>query len=195
MNHLSPKSKLISRGLYTLRVLVLFGLFNTFAWQSNAAAAGSSPIVQYSDIWDSRFMEVLTGFYDVTYFNAVIPYGSKVFLHYGFEESCYRSQNPAYGVCEIWQNSKTVELKQWEEFGWVTRVSQVVYRRGVTRYVTGLDFYLEIRKPDQQTIFVRGGELEGNYFRAVAPDMSTCEDLGHDKLKICAVTLSVAVKP
>ncbi|MCX6125590.1 MAG: hypothetical protein NTV34_12725, partial [Proteobacteria bacterium] len=156
---------------------------------------GARPVVHYSDVWAGENNATLTGLFDVTYFNAVVPFGSKITIHYGFEVSTYDPYLRRYVPTSHWNDASSMSLKQWEEYGWVTRLTRIIMKKGSWTATTGLDFYLEIQTPSGEVFCNRGGPDDRNYYRAGIPNMAICADLGHEYLKICAVTLEVALKP
>lgn len=159
------------------------------------AASEKAPIsLRYSDVWCGDNNATLVGYFDMIYFNSVIPYGSRVFVHYGFELSSRSPRSGKFEVTETWVDPSKIEMKQWEEYGWFTRIPRNIQTRHGSQKVTAVNFYLWIETPDGRTIYQRGGNDVSNYFRGTVP-APTCEDLGHEALKICAVSLEVASNP
>ena len=156
---------------------------------------GARPVVHYSDFWAGDNNATLTGLFDVTYFNAVVPFGSRITIHYGFEISTYDPYLRQYVPTSLWAEAASMSLKQWEEYGWFNRLPRIIMKKRSWTATTGFDFFLEIQTPSGEIFYNRGGPNEGNYYRARVPDMATCTDIGHEFLKICAVTLDVALKP
>jgi hypothetical protein len=162
--------------------------------QGSESLWSQRPVVRFSDVWCGPNNATLIGYFDVSYFNSELPRGSKITIHYGFEEVSLVS--PPSQNSSKWLYRDASDLKQWEEFGWYGRISRQVATRYSQSKISALDFYFEVLLPDGRRVFSLGDEDSPKaYYRAEVPDMRVCKDLGHERLKICATSLSVVAMP
>lgn len=140
----------------------------------------SKPIVAYSErsicptgVHDSYF--------DLTYFNSEIPIGSIVSLRFGFEhENSCRCRST---FLTAWNETQTIAMKQWEQFGWYTRISSQV-ACGMNQFLlSGIDFVIEIQSPNGD-VLLEPAPTQG-YYRATKPDFSNCQSAEGIEPKTC----------
>ena len=179
---------------HVIALFVAFCSMNVGAKLEARPVLSMLPEVRYSEMWCCGDQEDRVGFFDVMYFNSVIPYGSVVTLHYGFERDDYaplKSQRPI-----SWFEPATVQLTQWGEFDWFVRVTHEIERHETPFRLVGFDFWFEIKTPSGEIIIERGASSANGYMLAKIPEMDQCQDLETDvSRRVCLSTVSVVDRP
>lgn len=127
-----------------------------------------------------------TNYFDLTYFNSEIPAGSLVSMQVGFEHD---TDCCGFGALRIgWSNPKIVMMKQWEQFGWVVRISQEVACGLNQSTLAGIDFIVQIQSPSGEVVREPSLTQQGNqgYYRAPIPDMRGCALVDGELQKTCS---------
>lgn len=160
-----------------------FSGISSLAFSSDLSQMSEQPKLRYSESDRSCAMPngVLMGLFDLTYFNAVIPASSQVFAHYSFAVDTLDSEIVF----------KKVELKHWEEFGWMTRLAYDIDSEERRCALKGLRFFLEIKTPKGQVLFNRGSDSSSAFYYGDVERAQSCMPERPDGRKICQLELTV----
>lgn len=152
-------------------LLHAFVLLNAFFAQSVLAAPTprAKPLVSYTRGATCENGHQ-TNYFDITYFNSEIPSGSMVSLLLGYEHDvcCQRIG---------WYSANVILMTQWEQFGWMLRVSSDVACGNYQSTLAGIDFYVQIQAPSGEILREPSLTQQGTqgYYRSQVPDMNTCK--------------------
>lgn len=124
-----------------------------------------------------------THYFDITYFNSEIPTGSTVSVLLGYEHdlNCCR---------RWWYDPNVILMTQWEQFGWMLRISHEVACGSGPSTLAGIDFYVQIQSPSGEILREPSLTQQGTqgYYRSQVPDMGACsKSIDTETEKSCAV--------
>jgi hypothetical protein len=179
---LSPSTKgLLKLIKFLSKTLIGILIAGTAAAYENSL----KPVVRYSETGGTSSTAV--GAFDVTYLDASVPLGSELILHFGFEVSDNFSDD-----LFVWSEPNTGPMKNWEEFGWFTRIEFNRMPSGMQKTVVGLDFVVEVKPPGASRYFINGGTSESSYFKVQIPGPESCSYTSPSYRSGCATSVEVA---
>lgn len=155
----------ISLGHFVFVILFTFSFFSFhFVSASDLKVQGTL------DVSSGGYYSAVDGRFTINYTNYDLPWGSRVYLRYGFERGVF--QNGKLQTASHWNDIGHIELTSSGPYKWEGAVSKQLYSRGSSSQLSALEFVVQVVLPDGHDFFDKGSNCTSGYYRAPSPTLS-----------------------
>ncbi len=103
----------------------------------------------------------------VAYLNKDLPWGTRVYLQYGFEQGEF--QNGKLVTNARWLYTSELELKPTAAYVWQGDLTRELFTRGSSRQLSALQFVFKIVLPNGQMTYDKGSNGTLSYYQGNVP--------------------------